>query len=280
MNALEVKNLTKVYPKFTLDHVGFTVGEGRIAGLIGRNGAGKSTTLKGILGILSASGSVSVFGRELNGAEREVKELIGYVGGGFRYYPAKRLASVSKAVSRFYSQWQENVYRKYLAEFGLDEAKKVRELSEGMKVKYALLLALSHGARLLVLDEPTSGLDPLSREEFYEIILSVVERERVSVLFSTHITSDLEKIADDVIYLSEGKVLFAEPIGEMIQRYCLAAFPTREEAEGSGAIGIKRTKEGFDGLLPQEAVGRGNITAKPASLEDIVVHFEISRRDA
>lgn len=277
MKALEVERLTKVYPKFTLDGVSFSVEEGRIAGLIGRNGAGKSTTLKGILGMISATGAVKVFGRDRADGEREVKECVGYVGGGFRHYPAKRLSSIAKTVSRFYPRWNDAVYRKYLAEFSLDETKKIRELSEGMKVKFSLLLALSSGAKLLILDEPTSGLDPLSREEFCDVILSLTEQEGVSVLFSTHITSDLEKIADDVIYLSEGKILFNEPLNDLTNRFALARFSEEDAARRAGAIGIKRIKEGYEGLLP---FGSRSEQTQKATLDDIIVHFEYAKRRA
>ncbi len=275
MKALEVERLTKVYPKFTLDNVSFSVEEGRIAGLIGRNGAGKSTALKGILGIVSATGTVKIFGRGRTDGEQAMKECIGYVGGGFRYYSAKRLSSVSQAVSRFYPRWDDAVYRKYLAAFALDETKRVRELSEGMKIKYSLLLALSANAKLLILDEPTSGLDPLSREEFCDIIRSLVEKERVSVLFSTHITSDLEKIADDVIYLSDGKILFSEPLTDLLNRYAFARFPDEITARNAGAVGIKRTKEGFAGLL---TAGKAAGNAEKATIDNVIVHLEYEKR--
>ena len=171
MNALEVRELTKVYPEFTLDKVSFFVKQGHISGLIGRNGAGKSTTIKGILRLINAEGSVSVFGKDFLNEEMTVKQMIGYVGGGFRYYPMNTLAAIRKAYAPFYPTWNQSKYEKFLSQFELIESKKVKELSEGMKVKFALALALSHGAKLLIMDEPTSGLDPLSREEFCDIIL-------------------------------------------------------------------------------------------------------------
>lgn len=183
MNALEVTGLCKKYPKFTLDNVSFSVGEGRVCGLIGRNGAGKSTTLKAIMRLIAAEGRVKVFGRDFAAEEAAVKSDIGFVGGGFGFYPLKKIKAVSKAFASFYPNWNEGTYRKYLSDFGIDEEKKPSELSEGMKVKYSLALALSHGARLLVMDEPTSGLDPLSREEFCDIVLELTRENGVSVLF-------------------------------------------------------------------------------------------------
>lgn len=280
MDALSVKNLTKQYPRFKLDGVSFSVGEGRVAGLIGRNGAGKSTTIKGILRFISAEGSVEIFGKDAFSDEEGVKQVIGYVGGGFRYYPLKPLCAVRKAFARFYSEWNEEKYRRYLTEFSLDESKKVKELSEGMKVKFSLALALSHGAKLLIMDEPTSGLDPLSREEFCDIILSLVREEGVSVLFSTHITSDLERIADDIIYISDGKVLADGELNELKNKYLSAHFSSLEEAEKFNAIGVKCVKDGYEGLILNGGSAPTEISAQPATLDQIMIHIEQAKRRA
>ncbi len=274
MNALEVKNLTKVYPSFTLDGVSFSLKEGRVMGLVGANGAGKSTTLKGILGLVNAEGIARVFGYEAT--SEEAKTLIGYAGGGFRYYPHKKIKTVARAVSAFYPNWNEERFLRYLKKFSLIPDKKVSELSEGMKVKFALALALSHGAKLLVLDEPTSGLDPLAREEFLDIILSLVRSEGVAVLFSTHIVSDLESVADDVVLLSEGKVLVNEPLETLKGKYSLAAF---KEKPQNAVIGLKTVKEGFEGLvLKNETPPVGAMLREPA-LEEIILHIERDGRE-
>ena len=193
MKALCVENLCKEYPSFRLHDVSFSVEEGRIVGLIGRNGAGKSTTMKGLLRFIRTDGGrVLFFGKDIARHEREIKEQIGYVAGGFSYYPLKKLRSIGKCAARFYKGWNADAYKNYLRAFGLDEDKKPSELSDGMKVKYFIALALSHGAKLLIMDEPTSGLDPLSREEFCDLILKVVKEEGVSVLFfhAYHFRSD------------------------------------------------------------------------------------------
>lgn len=280
MNALCVQDLTKVYPGFTLDHVSFQLKEGHIAGLIGRNGAGKTTVLKGILRLISAQGKIEIFGKDITGAENEVKEEIGYVGGGFRHYPLKTLRAVRKSFSRFYPQWNANKYDRYLRLFQLNERKKVKELSEGMKVKFALALALSHNAKLLIMDEPTSGLDPVSREEFCDIVLSLVREESVSVLFSTHITSDLERIADDIIYLSQGQILAECALSELLNRYVLIRFESAEQAKNAGAIGIKQVKEGWEGIhFRQSSPSETEIIRKNADLNDIMIHLEIAARE-
>ena len=274
MNALEVRELTKVYPEFTLDKVSFFVKQGHISGLIGRNGAGKSTTIKGILRLINAEGSVSVFGKDFLKEEMAVKQTIGYVGGGFRYYPMNTLVAIRKAYAPFYPTWNQSKYEKFLSQFELIESKKVKELSEGMKVKFALALALSHGAKLLIMDEPTSGLDPLSREEFCDIILQLVRDEGVSVLFSTHITSDLMRIADDIVYISQGKLLAACPLKELLGKYRLARFSSLKDATTAKAIGVKAVKEGYEGLLPRDMQISTNVTVSDATIDNIIVHLE------
>ena len=238
MKALEVREMTKVYPEFTLDNISFCVEQGHICGLIGRNGAGKSTIIKGILRLISITGDVVVFGKDFYKDEMVIKQMIGYVGGGFRSYSMNKLITIRKAYSSFYPTWNQNKYEKFLVQFELSERKKVKELSEGMKVKFALALALSHGAKLLIMDEPTSGLDPLSREELCDIILQLVHDEGVSVLFSTHITSDLMRIADDILYISQGKILAACPLKDLLDKYKLAHFSSLEEATAANAIGV------------------------------------------
>lgn len=274
MNALEVKGLSKTYPEFTLDKVGFCVPRGHICGLIGRNGAGKSTTIKGILRLIAAEGDVAVFGRDIIKDETAVKQMIGYVGGDFRYYPMNTLAAVRKAYAPFYKTWDQSRYEKFLAQFELIESKKVKELSEGMKVKFALALALSHGAKLLIMDEPTSGLDPLSREEFCDVILRLVNEEGVSVLFSTHITSDLMRIADDIVYLSQGKILAACPLKELLGKYRLGRFSSLAEATAANAIGVKSVKDGYEGLLLLDNLKSGNAEITEATIDNIIVHLE------
>ena len=274
MNALEVKGLTKVYPEFTLDKVSFCVPQGHISGLIGRNGAGKSTTIKGILRLIATEGDVAVFGRDIIKDEMAVKQMIGYVGGGFRYYPMNTLAAIRKAYAPFYPTWNQDKYKKFLAQFGLSERKKVKELSEGMKVKFALALALSHEAKLLIMDEPTSGLDPLSREEFCDIILQLVREEGVSVLFSTHITSDLMRIADDIVYISRGKILAACPLNELLGKYKLAHFSSLADATAANAIGVKLVKDGYEGLLSCDTQRLNGVTLSDATIDNIIVHLE------
>ena len=220
MNVLEVQGLTKRYPAFTLDHVSFTVPQGAVMGFIGRNGAGKSTTLKSILGMVHPDeGAVRVFGMDYAANEAAIRRELGVVLGGIDFYPKKKLGVITDVTRRFYDNWDEEKYRHYLQLFALDESKRVDQLSSGMKVKYMIALALSHSARLLILDEPTSGLDPVSRDELTELLGRIVADGTRSVLFSTHITSDLEKCATHIAFIKDGVMQYSGAIGDFRVQY-------------------------------------------------------------
>ena len=220
MNLLEVQGLRKTYPAFRLEDVSFSVPEGAVMGLIGRNGAGKSTTLKSILGLVHPdAGRVEMFGREFSENERYIKENIGVVLGGIDFYPKKKVRTITDVTRRFYSNWQEEKYRHYLDLFAIDENKRVDQLSSGMRVKYLLALALSHNAKLLILDEPTSGLDPVSRDELVELFRAIVADGQRSILFSTHITSDLEKCASHITFIKDGAIFHSSTVAEFMAAY-------------------------------------------------------------
>ena len=220
MNALTVEGLTKRYPSFTLDRISFTLERGHIMGLIGKNGAGKSTTLKSILNLVSPDeGKIEMLGRPFPAREMECKQKTGVVLGGIGFYQHKSLEVITAVTRRFYQAWDQGAYERYMREFDLDPRKKVKELSEGMRVKYLIALALSHGAELFIFDEPTSGLDPVSRDELLEIFRALVADGTRSILFSTHITSDLEKCAGDITYIKDGKVLASMEKGAFLQSF-------------------------------------------------------------
>ena len=219
MSILEVKNLRKEYPSFLLDDVSFNLNAGRITGFAGRNGSGKTTTIKSVLNLIHPSGGeITYFGMPLNKNEAEIKRRIGYSTGTVSWYPRKKLKSIAEVTKSFYPNWDEEAYRKYLELFKLDENKTPLELSEGMKVKFNLLLALSHKAEILILDEPTSGLDPFSRDELLDIFITL-RNSGVAVFFSSHIISDLEKCADDIVYISDGKIRASMPVSDFRSAY-------------------------------------------------------------
>lgn len=220
MTLCSIENLNKSYPTFTLSDVSFELNSGRIMGFIGRNGAGKTTTIKSILGLVHPdSGKISYFDTSFSENEREIKQHIGFSTGAVNYYPKKKIKDIVNVTKTFYENWDEGAYRKYLDMFSLDENKMPCELSEGMKVKLNLLLALSHGAKILILDEPTSGLDPFSRDELLELLIELKETG-VAVLFSTHITSDIEKCADDIMYIKKGRIVANCAKDEFCKKYC------------------------------------------------------------
>ena len=221
MSIVEVKNLRKEYPSFLLNNVSFKLETGKITGFAGRNGSGKTTTIKSVLGLIHTDGGeITCFGMPLSGHEAEIKRRIGYSTGTVSWYPRKKLKSIADVTKSFYPNWDENAYRKYLELFKLDENKTPLELSEGMKVKFNLLLALSHKAEILILDEPTSGLDPFSRDELLDIFIAL-RNTGVAVFFSTHIISDLEKCADDIVYISGGKIKAGMSVKDFNNSYSL-----------------------------------------------------------
>ena len=220
MNVLEVQGLTKRYPAFTLKGVSFDVPQGAVMGFIGRNGAGKSTTLKSILGMVHPdAGAVRVFGMDYAENERAIRRELGVVLGGIDFYPKKKIKTITDVTRRFYNNWDEEKYRHYLELFHIDESKRVDQLSSGMKVKYMIALALSHNARLLILDEPTSGLDPVSRDELVVLFRAIVADGQRSILFSTHITSDLEKCASHITFIKDGENFHSSTVAEFMAAY-------------------------------------------------------------
>ena len=276
MNVLEVEGLCKRYPAFALENVSFSVGAGRICGFIGRNGAGKSTTLGSLTGLVHPdAGAARFFGLDARENETAVKRRIGYVASGVNYYPNKKLRMITRVTRMFYDGWDDAAYARYMRLFGLDESKTPAQLSAGMKVKYALALALSHRAELLILDEPTSGLDPVSRDELLDVFMQL-SREGKAILFSTHITSDLDKCADDIVYIRKGRILAEDTIGDFEQAWRLvqvadeAALSARQRA---ALVGAKPAKHGLTALARAQDAALFEATA-PATLEEIIIHLE------
>ena len=216
---LEVHDLCKRYPDFELRDLTFSLESGHITGFIGRNGAGKTTTIKCLLNLVHpTSGSIKYFGLPFEEHEAEIKQRIGYAPGAIDYYPKKKIGTILEVTRRFYPTWNDQACQRYLDRFALNPTKTPSELSEGMKVKFNLLLALSHDAELLILDEPTSGLDPFSRDEILETFKGLRD-EGKALLFSTHITSDLEHCADDILYLRKGELVAASTIEDFKDRF-------------------------------------------------------------
>ena len=276
MSVLEVRKLRKKYPSFELKEISFSLEEGKITGFIGRNGAGKSTTLKSLFNYVHPdSGEIAFFGKSFLEHELEIKQEVGLVFGGINYYSKKKIKTITSINKHFYKDWDDSAYREYMKLFCLDENKTPSELSEGMKVKYALVLALSHNAKLLILDEPTSGLDPVSRDELLDVFINLCEKG-ITILFSTHITSDLEKCADDIIYIKNGQILENGNMKDFVASYKILNLKEEQITEEIKPylIGCKRAKEGYTALIKEESAKHINIPALAADLESIMIHME------
>lgn len=268
----EIKNLCKSYPGFKLENLGFCLEEGSITGFVGRNGAGKSTAIKSMLNLVHPDGGeISFFGLDMSKQERQIKQRIGYSSSGVHYYERKRIRDIAAVTSRFYEHWDSRLFDEYMKKFGIDDLKKPVELSEGMKVKFSLAMALSHGARLLILDEPTSGLDPVSREQLLELFMGLSQKG-ITLLFSTHIISDIEKCAHKILYIQKGKLLFGGEVDDFKAGYKIARV-SRDGAERPGVVGKCLTRDGATVLIKAED-GEKFQNVSEAGLEDIMVHLE------
>ncbi len=283
MAILTVNNLCKKYEKFQLQNVSFTLDHGYIMGFIGKNGAGKTTTLKSMLNLVRADGGiVTMLGKEFKANELALKQKVGFMLGGTVFYPKHKLRAVTGVVRRFYHEWDDAVYERYLRRFDLDPDKKVEELSAGMRVKYALTLALSYNPALLLLDEPTSGLDPVSRDDLLELFQEIIEDGERSILFSTQITSDLEKCADYVTYIKDGKIVASREKDEFLGAYRIVKGTGEQLTEElrPRLIGYKKNAFGFSGLIKTEELEHvKNLEVSPADIESIMIYFEKERRE-
>jgi len=275
---VSVTNLNKTYPGFQLMNVGFSIEPGRIMGFIGRNGAGKTTTMKSMLNLVHPdSGEIRFFGLDIRQNEFEIKQRLSFISGGVDYYAQSKLTMISNVYRRFYPSWDESLYQAYLSRFGLDPQKRIKELSQGMAIKFALALGLSHHAELLILDEPTSGLDPISRDELLTIFEQIVDREGATVFFSTHITSDLDKCADDITYIQDGKIVASLGREALVDSWRMVEGRTDEltdELKGR-LTGFHERRGEFSGLLRKEdlEMARG-FKVSGADLEAIMVYSE------
>lgn len=221
-NAIEVKGLTKKRDTFFLNNVNLTVPKGYIVGLIGENGAGKSTTIKAILNLIHKdSGTIKIFGQDYQQHEKEVKQQIGVIFDDCHFPKQLTAKDLNLILKNIYSNWDTNLYHDYLNQFKLPLNKPIKDLSRGMKMKLSLATALSHRPKLLILDEPTSGLDPIVRNEILDIFLDFIQDEEHSVLISSHITSDLEKIADYITFIHEGEIVFSDSKDHLLYDYGL-----------------------------------------------------------
>lgn len=275
-NAIEVNNLTKKHKNFLLDNVSFNVPNGFICGFIGQNGAGKTTTMKLILNMaLKDSGEIKILDKSSD--DISVKEHLGVLLDQPYFHESWTAIDVEKAMCPFYKSWDSNAYHQYLQQFSLNPNQKFKTLSRGMKMKLGMATALSHNARLLLLDEPTSGLDPIMRDEMLGILRDYMALEERSVFFSTHITSDLEKIADFIVYIHRGQIIYSGLKDELTEKYCLIRGGKDDLPSGKRQkiLGFVEHPGGFEGMIDVSHVGGfpSTVIMESATLEDIMVHI-------
>jgi ABC-2 type transport system ATP-binding protein len=278
--ALEVRGLSKDYGDFRLRDVSFTVPRGGVCGLIGPNGAGKTTIIKLILNLARKDGGeIRAFGMDNVRDEAAVKSRIGFVHESPRFYEHLSLRRVRDTIAPFYPAWDDGLFDRLCREFELPPGKRFGRLSRGMRTKFALALALSHGADLLVLDEPTSGLDPVFRRRLLEKLRELIQDEGKAILFSTHITADLERIADQITFVREGAIEFSSPLDEVLERWgVVRGGPELAGTEYEGLFrGVRRGEFGVQALTDNVPEARRRLdpgaVVERASLEDIMYYL-------
>ncbi|MDW7655784.1 MAG: ABC transporter ATP-binding protein [Bacillota bacterium] len=277
-SILEVSGLNKRFAAFSLENVTFEMPTGFIMGFIGPNGAGKTTTIKTILNMINyQSGEIKIFGIDSKDNGDRIYEQIGVVMDTPFYADEWTAADVEAAVSPYYQHWNGEKYVCLLRQFAIDHKKKVKELSRGMKVKLMIAVALSHDAKLLILDEPTSGLDPVARDELCEMLSEFVTDENRSVLFSTHITADLEKIADYITFILNGRIIFTGPKEDLLENYVMVKGGLNEiDAQMKNLlIGLREHGTGFEGMIETANLNKlpGSLLAEPVTLDEIIIHM-------
>lgn len=283
MNSIEIRNLQKNYKNFSLTIDKLDIPEGYITGFIGPNGSGKTTTIKSLLGMVKPdSGEIKILNADIN-KDTKTKEDIAYVGDESGFLEESKLSNLHKIISKFYSNWDEELYKKYINKFQIDESKNYKDLSKGQKKQFELIIALSHHPKLLIMDEPTSSLDPIIRNEFLELIQDHMEMDNMTVFYSTHITTDLDKSADYIVMIYKGKILLKGEKDEILDNHVIVK-SKKDLIDASikkDFISLKEYDFGFEGLISNrkkayELFGNEAIYEK-CTLEDILLYY--TRRD-
>lgn len=276
---LEVKGLNKQLGEFRLHNINFTLLEGCITGFIGVNGAGKTTTIKSILGlILKDAGEIAFYGKDILSMEREFKNRIGIVLDEGYFYDDLTLLEMKNIIAPAYSNWDESVFNYYIKHFGLPLKQKINTLSKGMRMKYAIALAMSHHADLLIMDEPTSGLDPQVRKELMDLLLDFVKQEGKAIFFSSHITSDLDKVADSLIFIDRGQIVLSEEKDVLLDRHGVVKGDRKQINDHTRKLfmTLQETEYGFSGLTANKTAVReqmGDVLIERPSVEDVMLGY-------
>ncbi|MFL2072204.1 ABC transporter ATP-binding protein [Marinilactibacillus psychrotolerans] len=278
--AIEMSDIKKSFKDFTIENFNLKVEKGFITGFIGPNGSGKTTTIKLIMNLIKPeNGNIKIFGKDVKNNEEEIRERIGFVYAENTYYDHLTVKQTGDLIAPFYRKWDTNIFLSYVTLFQLPKNKKVKTLSTGMKIKLSLAIALSHSADLIILDEPTSGLDPIVRSEVLNILYEIIQDENKTVLFSSHITSDLDKIADTIAFINNGKLIFNQAKDDILLKYKIVKGPSSilDNELRSLFISFHETPVGFEGLSFNyktfEELFGDQVLIEPASLEEIVVYI-------
>jgi len=280
-NAIEIQGLHKQFPGFALRDICFDVPKGHICGFVGPNGAGKTTTLKLMMDMMRPDqGSIKLLGKPAGNAE--VKQRISVMFDRPHYQESWTALDIEKGLSPFYPLWNTSRFHRYLSDFDLDPQKKFKDFSRGMKMKLAMAVSLSHEAELLLLDEPTGGLDPVARVEILDILQTYMLKENRTILFSTHITSDLERIADLIVYISKGEISFSGEKDALVAAYVVVRGSYLTDEKRTAAIGLREHSAGFECLMKIDDIGglSGDAVVEKASIDDVVVFMERESRHA
>ncbi|WP_150271744.1 ABC transporter ATP-binding protein [Paenibacillus tepidiphilus] len=276
-HCIEMKQISKDYDRFQLHQVNLGIQEGYITGLIGPNGAGKTTLIRMMMGMVHPDkGEVKLFGEEDQLKLSRNKARIGYVSDENIYYEQLTVKQMKKVLAPFYDRWDEDTYQKYEAQFKLPPGKKIKDLSKGMKIKFSLAVALSHGADLLIMDEPTSGLDPVFRRELLDLLSEHIQDERKTILFSTHNTTDLDRIADYIVFINDGRIIFHEMKEALAEQYVLVKGGKEllDRDVRRMFVGVRENAHGFEGLAKErsdvERFFQDNAICETPTLEEIM----------
>lgn len=279
-NVLEIKGLCKKYDGFSLENVDIALPKGTITGFIGENGAGKSTTIKAILNLISTdAGEIRVFGMDSKTDEKAIKERIGVVleDGGFpNTFTAENVNVFMRSI---YNSWEEETFWSYIERLQVERKKKIKDYSKGMKMKLAIAAALSHHAELLLMDEPTSGLDPIVRDEVLELFYEFLEDENHTVLLSSHITSDLDKIADNIVFIHQGEILLSEEKDVLLESYGIlqCTEEERKELDQQAIYAVRKTELHTEALV-RRAKAPESFSLQPANIEQIMLFLTRGER--
>ena len=272
--AVEIENLTKKFDGFKLGPLNFNIPKGTVVGFIGQNGAGKSTTIKLILGLLNKdSGKIEVLGEQDTRSIKH-KDKIGVVFDDLFFPEEMDLRSIERLCSSIYSNWESERFSNFKNKFNLTEKQEIKKYSRGMKMKLSIAIALSHNAELLILDEATSGLDPVVREEILEILYNFMQKEEHTILISSHILSDLEKIADYIAFINEGKILFFESKEDLKEEYAICTLSNEDADKLDESIIVGRRKHSFgQEILIKRKFAPRDLKIQRPSIEDIMIYF-------